>query len=51
MIEPIMYFGLGVLIASLIALVTMSRRGRPPSWWQAVLVGVLLGATAISRES
>ena len=39
-----------LVMASLIALVGLARRTAPPSWWRALLVGVLLGLTAVSRS-
>src|SRR5262249_28784974 len=39
-----------LVMASLVVLVTLARRDRPVSWWQALLAGGLLGATAISRS-
>jgi Dolichyl-phosphate-mannose-protein mannosyltransferase len=39
-----------LVMASLIALVTLASRRAPTSWWRALLVGVLLGLTAISRS-
>ena len=39
-----------LVMASLIALVTLARRGAPTRWWKSLLVGVLLGLTAISRS-
>jgi hypothetical protein len=39
-----------LVMASLIGLVSFARRERPAAWWQALLVGVLLGLTAISRS-
>ena len=39
-----------LVMASLIVLVGLARRSAPPSWWRALLVGGLLGLTAISRS-
>lgn len=39
-----------LVMASLIGVVTLARREALPKWWQAVLVGALLGATAIARS-
>jgi len=39
-----------LVMVSLIALVSVARLGAPPPWWRVLLVGVLLGVTAISRS-
>ncbi|MBV9595601.1 MAG: glycosyltransferase family 39 protein [Chloroflexi bacterium] len=39
-----------LVMASLIVLVVLARRERPVAWWQALLAGVLLGLTTISRS-
>ena len=39
-----------LVMASLIVLVGLARRPAPPGWWRALLVGGLLGLTAISRS-
>ena len=39
-----------LVMASLTALVTLALRAEPTRWWTALLVGVLLGLTAISRS-
>ncbi len=39
-----------LVMASLIALVTLARRRAPPAWWTVALTGGLLGLTAISRS-
>jgi hypothetical protein len=39
-----------LVMASLIVIVSLARRPSPPRWWGAVLVGGLLGLTAISRS-
>jgi hypothetical protein len=39
-----------LVMASLIALVGLASRKQPTRWWRALLVGVLLGLTAISRS-
>jgi hypothetical protein len=39
-----------LVMASLIVLVSLARRRQPAAWWQALLTGVLLGVTAISRS-
>jgi hypothetical protein len=39
-----------LVMASLIAVVGLARRSAPPARWRALLVGCLLGVTAISRS-
>ena len=39
-----------LVMASLIVVVALARRSGPPDWWRALLVGGLLGLTAISRS-
>jgi dolichyl-phosphate-mannose-protein mannosyltransferase len=39
-----------LVMASLIVVVGMARARRAPRWWQTLLVGVLLGATTVSRS-
>jgi Dolichyl-phosphate-mannose-protein mannosyltransferase/PA14 domain len=39
-----------LVLASLTVLVSLARRRAPPTWWQALLSGGLLGLTAISRS-
>ncbi|MBV9170424.1 MAG: hypothetical protein JOZ81_10110, partial [Chloroflexi bacterium] len=39
-----------LVMASLIAVVGVARLARPIAWWQALLLGLLLGVTAISRS-
>jgi hypothetical protein len=39
-----------LVMASLVVLVGVVRRGAPPAPWRLVLVGVLLGVTAVSRS-
>jgi hypothetical protein len=39
-----------LVMASLVVLVSLARRPVPPTWWQSLLVGLLLGATTISRS-
>jgi len=39
-----------LVMASLIVVVGLASERRPPSWWRATLVGVLLGLTTISRS-
>src|SRR5207302_1916868 len=39
-----------LVMASLIAVVSLVRLRAPPRWWQGLLLGVLLGLTAISRS-
>jgi hypothetical protein len=39
-----------LVMASLIAVVGLARRSQPPAWWRALLVGGVLGLTAISRS-
>ena len=39
-----------LVMASLIAMVALARSRIPPVWWRALLVGVLLGLTAIARS-
>ncbi|MBV9894213.1 MAG: hypothetical protein JO020_08585 [Chloroflexi bacterium] len=39
-----------LVMASLVVVVGLARGTRPPPWWQALLTGMLLGVTAISRS-
>ncbi|MDQ6671618.1 MAG: hypothetical protein M3069_12875 [Chloroflexota bacterium] len=39
-----------LVLASLIVVVGLASARRPPSWWRAFVVGLLLGLTAISRS-
>src|SRR5439155_23355729 len=39
-----------LVMASLIVLVSLAHMRRVPRWWQALLAGVLLGLTGISRS-
>jgi Dolichyl-phosphate-mannose-protein mannosyltransferase len=39
-----------LVMASLTVMVGLASAKRPPTWWRATLVGVLLGLTAISRS-
>lgn len=38
-----------LVLASLIVVLDVARQPRPPAWWRALLIGALLGLTAIAR--